>query len=981
MEVASSGQYTYLLTTVVTQNQSSLSFRRSLDGGYTFGNPANIANLTIVENPRIFASGNNAYVTWTGFDGGKPVLLLRQSTDDGETFGNTVPISSNSTAGAVLGVQTSANALKIVWVGQIENSKVSQIFSSKSIDGGRSFESPVSLSDPHANSMVQGIAYSGNSLYVLWATIESCQSIFIQDCTKDYFLRQVSGESDGSIIPLDKLSGSDFVSATASGNTIYVEGLRHNYLNGTFENTSILLLRSYDGGGTFTSTTKNYTVNIDDASIAVAGSSLYQFWTVSSKAGLQTLYYAKSVEGGNSFGNPVNLSGDSDLEFVNMQMGMTTYDNNVYLAWQGIDSTDSNHVYLGVFGPASVKTSIVNNIHPAIGLQPVVSGSAAYLTFGYMDNLFLERVDSSGPAFTRDFDCSTNSNPKAGDIAITSPIVQMDTNPDRLIHFEAYHSRISQPQVQMKQENVTSILAGWKTAIRYTANNTAGEDIGVVYNINVFKDGLVSWHASQNGLLVCNKSEIRTFYWSPRSQGDYTIQASVYGQNGQVLAVSNQTFVAAKPNPDLQDYTDKNLIDFTTNSTLLHLNQGGSVTFPVVIRSTSPNYAIGNTMLLLDAPQDMQAWFSRGQIPISTTPQTLNVTVYAGSGVSPGLYKLKILGQGNAIDLVKGEPITIGDPYGGFSAAVGHYDTYAKYLSSHGGGLNDTLDVTVLPSGNQVPYVSIGPVHSYQSTICQPQEIMTYMKSCSTSTEYQDISLKIYSSTSQNVTLHAVNYPDGTYLRFIPDTVYATPSGTDARMLLAGSGRLFIPNPISGKVVSIEAISNNGTGVTYLPMERGVQIQLINSTGPIDLIPTHHFNNGTSVYAIEWTYNPPEGQNPTLPIKLTVLGIFGNDSKVQPLPDWLAVNITQPSFVLNATQPHHFEMEITSPFPPARNVTLAISEDEGGKVFVGRAPVIIQSPIISNPSLEHQLALARERIMHAVPAGTAHSGWTSTVRR
>lgn len=982
-EVATSGSHVYLLTTLASQNESGISFRTSQDGGNTFQDPAILANVSSIIHSRLYASGSDVYVIWSGLDNNGPELGLRHSSDYGKVFGDPVRINlANATGNAiVVGAQISSEGLKIIWFAPFGEHQILQIMLSQSHDGGKSFGNPVLLSDPAASPLFVYPVNSGNILYVAWFTAQGCQHVANPDCTKSYYLRAIGDPGLGKITPLANLSGYDFVSASGSDNKIFIEGIRHNYLNGTFENTSILVSSSNDGGRMFTQTSFDNADEIDDSTLVPAGTTLYQFWTESSKTGHgQLLFYAKSADGGRTFGKPVNLSVDSNLDFVNFHTMVAPYGNGVYLAWQGTDAVGGKHIFLDVIGPDSIKSSEIGNIGPAIGLVLNPTTSGVFITYDYSGHLFFEKVNNLGTQIT-DNDCNLDSHPSAGSVTVDTPEAWMDTDPDRLTYFQPFHADHSKLLMQMNEVQVSKILSGWKTGIRFDAKNVLNKDLNVVYHVNILKDGLVAWQASQNGMITCGQSDTRIFYWSPQNPGNYTIQASVSGENSVQLGSSNKTGISVGQNQDLQTFSSRPPMEFeVANNSQMRVNPGGFTTFPVVVTSSSENYRFGNTMLLIDSDRGIQAWFSKPMVQVSTQPQTLNVTVYADSGVTPGQHALQVEGQGSAINLVAGNPFTLGDPSNGFEAAVNHYDSYAHYLSQHHGFLNATLSITVLPSNQSLPHVLIGPVNDHLRTTCPSNELVMH-HGCGTYDMYQEFPLRVYSPIPQNITLDATNYPSGAWLRFVPRVVHATPDGAPARMLLAGAVKTFVPNPISANMTRIEAVSPNGTGISYMQIEKSIPIRVINSTGPIDLEPIHIFGNYLYPYATKWVYNPVSGQNYTLPIKLSVLGVFDNNSKIQPLPRWLSVNIVNSSFTLDATQPYLVEMEVNVTSQTSGNATLAIQEDEGGKTYVGKAVVEVASLTVHNQALEQQLALARSKITHAVPVPTpVPLGWTSTVR-
>lgn len=148
---------------------------------YTIFECGPIQNLSDNEGSSLFSqiavSGNNVYVVWA--DNTTPTgtidLFFRKSTDGGTTFGPTQNLMENAPGDSVgqPQVAVSGNNVYIVW----DNGNPGdgeKILLRKSIDAGMTFGPVVELSDPFPETFTapQVIA-SGNNVYVAWILVQT----------------------------------------------------------------------------------------------------------------------------------------------------------------------------------------------------------------------------------------------------------------------------------------------------------------------------------------------------------------------------------------------------------------------------------------------------------------------------------------------------------------------------------------------------------------------------------------------------------------------------------------------------------------------------------------------------------------------------------------------------------------------------------------------------------------------------------------
>jgi ethanolamine utilization microcompartment shell protein EutL len=146
---------------VVWEAVSGVVYTRSTDGGATFGSTINLGNIG--GSPDISASGNNVYVMWVGSSFGNGEIFYRRSTDGGATFGSTINLSNNAGLSVNPAVAVFESNVYLAWQDQDSISGDNEILYRKSIDGGSNFGNTVNLSNKQGNQGQPDIAASANT--------------------------------------------------------------------------------------------------------------------------------------------------------------------------------------------------------------------------------------------------------------------------------------------------------------------------------------------------------------------------------------------------------------------------------------------------------------------------------------------------------------------------------------------------------------------------------------------------------------------------------------------------------------------------------------------------------------------------------------------------------------------------------------------------------------------------------------------------
>jgi hypothetical protein len=252
--VAASGKKAYVTWTRDFPNPSKTMFRRTLDGGGTFGGIKNLVTDSKIDTnqARIAVSGDTVYVVWRGakgalFEGAD--IYMRVSKNNGKDFGSTKNLSNNAGVSTDPVVRASGNNVYVAWIDETTGNQ--EIFFKRSTDQGSSFGSTKNLSNTSRDSSESVLSSAGtNTVYIVWSDGFPNGDIFFKRSTD-------SGNHFGSRINLSNDpndSGGPVIARDGDNVNIAWED-NHNQ----FSNSQILFKRSTDKGISFGST-----INLSD---------------------------------------------------------------------------------------------------------------------------------------------------------------------------------------------------------------------------------------------------------------------------------------------------------------------------------------------------------------------------------------------------------------------------------------------------------------------------------------------------------------------------------------------------------------------------------------------------------------------------------------------------------------------------------------------------------------------------------------------
>src|SRR5215217_7560472 len=151
------------------QGLTDVFFKRSTDGGASFGDTINLSNNPNSQSslPTLALLDNNVYTAWSDGPFNNGEVHYRNSADGGASFGDTINLSNDTGDSIRPEIAVSGSNVFIVW--QNQATKVDNVFFKRSTDGGASFGDTINLSNNQGISTDPDIALSNHGgAYVVW---------------------------------------------------------------------------------------------------------------------------------------------------------------------------------------------------------------------------------------------------------------------------------------------------------------------------------------------------------------------------------------------------------------------------------------------------------------------------------------------------------------------------------------------------------------------------------------------------------------------------------------------------------------------------------------------------------------------------------------------------------------------------------------------------------------------------------------------
>jgi hypothetical protein len=165
-----------------------------------------------------------------------------------------------------------------------------EVFFARSTDNGKTFDTPINLSDAKGASADSQIAVAQNNVYVTW---------------------------------WDNKTGiwEVFSRASTDGGKTFADGIM-------LKSVGTSPIKKLDGP-------TPETIFLDTL-VAASGNNEYALWW-DNKTGNSEVLFVRSTDGGKTFADPINISNSSDARSIGARIAADPKGNNVYISWIDID--------------------------------------------------------------------------------------------------------------------------------------------------------------------------------------------------------------------------------------------------------------------------------------------------------------------------------------------------------------------------------------------------------------------------------------------------------------------------------------------------------------------------------------------------------------------------------------------------------------------------------------------------------------------
>lgn len=283
--------------------RSDVFFSKSTDGGNTFSIPINLSADTHGQSAyAAFAQKDkNVYVVWQTSLTGTADVFLAKSTDGGNSFGKPILISDSAKLAAFPQMAISDNHVYFSWLEMAENNSTNIVFT-KSDDGANTIGTPSYMTSHSGNSGIPKLVATGSQVYLAWEDNSKKNFEIYLSKSDDY------GATFNPPVDISTTSGQSGTPQIAvSKNNIYAV-----WMDDTSGNYDILFAKSSDGGKSFGDPVNVSKLHTDSGypQLAVSGNDVYVTWTQTIVDPNYDVYFAKSTDDGKTFDAPINISKD-----------------------------------------------------------------------------------------------------------------------------------------------------------------------------------------------------------------------------------------------------------------------------------------------------------------------------------------------------------------------------------------------------------------------------------------------------------------------------------------------------------------------------------------------------------------------------------------------------------------------------------------------------------------------------------------------
>ncbi len=300
---------------------------------------------------QLLVDGNNVYTVWSDDSvGGIDDVFFAKSNDGGRVFDLPINLSQNEGSSAFPRLAVSESNVYVTWYDYSPGQ--SDIFFAKSNDGGESFD-VTNISDTPMPSYNPWIAAFSNYVYIVFndggrsgiLEFPDGTTRVVDISTGDEELVILVSQDFGETFEFTNLSNSKNKFSWNARLKISDSKVFVSWNEMVTNQSDVFFSKSSDYGTSFSKpiNLSNSTLNTVDSAIGVFENNVYVIWNDMTKSSTN-IFFAKSGDNGQTFGNPINLSNTAGTPIINRDGSLATSDGNIFLVWYD-ESEEENYIY------------------------------------------------------------------------------------------------------------------------------------------------------------------------------------------------------------------------------------------------------------------------------------------------------------------------------------------------------------------------------------------------------------------------------------------------------------------------------------------------------------------------------------------------------------------------------------------------------------------------------------------------------------
>ncbi len=364
--VAASGDTVHVAWDDQRTGNYEIFYKRSTDGGLTWGADTQLTNSIYSYDPCITVSGSVVHIVWQEEKDGYYEMYYKRSVDGGVTWDADKRLTTNTSDSWNPSIAVNGQVIHVVW--EDERQGNSEIYYKGSTDGGVTWGADTRLTNNPADSWNPSVSVSGPVVHVVWYDDRDGN-------WEIYYKRSADGGLSWG--PETRMTTNTNVSRypciAASGSVVHL--VWHDDRDGNYE---IYYKQSTDGGiswGTDTRLTNAAEISMYP-NVAVSGPAVHVVW-FDMRDGNYEIYYKRSTDGGISWESDTRLTDDPAFSFY---PSVAVSGNAVHVVWQ--DARDGNNEIYYKHNPTGDPVGIN---------EPLISGNK----IGVSPNPFTDEITVS----------------------------------------------------------------------------------------------------------------------------------------------------------------------------------------------------------------------------------------------------------------------------------------------------------------------------------------------------------------------------------------------------------------------------------------------------------------------------------------------------------------------------------------------------------------------------------------------------------